>query len=287
MLILNLLGVRPYLSEYGINLSSLAIFSVIWGMGVAFISLGMSRIIAKKLMGVQLVDPNISDQKMKKIIEIVYTTSRKAGLKKFPEVGVYKSEEVNAFATGPTSDRALIAISSGLLSKLNQEEIEGVIGHEISHISNGDMVTMTLLQGVINAFVIFLSQLIAFVLSSVIGQRKSRSGASLGIFILTQWVFQFVFMIFGSILMAWYSRRRELSADYDGAKLSSFQKMIAALKSLQHHEKFVDRSAQPQSQLLKISDSSSGLLKLFSSHPSLELRISRLEIELVGESKAA
>src|SRR5690606_37107750 len=156
--LMRLFGVEPYLQANGLNLESLAVFCLLWGMGGAFISLGLSRIMAKWMMGVKVIDPNTTDSNAQELVQTVYRLARAAGLSKMPEVGIYQSPEVNAFATGPTKARSLVAVSTGLLQRMRQDEVEGVLAHEVAHIANGDMVTMTLVQGVINAFVMFLAR---------------------------------------------------------------------------------------------------------------------------------
>ncbi len=154
--VLDLLNVKPFLSSYGIDMKSLMIFCLIWGMGGAFLSLGLSRIMAKWMMGIQIIDPSTQDPELSHLIGTVHKLARRSGLP-LPQVGIYRSNEVNAFATGPTKARSLVAVSTGLIQRMKENEIEGVLGHEVSHIANGDMVTMTLLQGVVNAFVMFLA----------------------------------------------------------------------------------------------------------------------------------
>ena len=154
-LVLRLLGVQPYLHSYGLNYQDLAVFCFIWGMGGAFISLLISRLMAKWLMGVQVIDPTQARGEAAELINTVHSLAKRAGLSTMPEVGIYDSPDVNAFATGPTKAHALVAVSSGLLNQMNTAQLEGVLGHEMTHIANGDMVTMTLIQGVVNAFVMF------------------------------------------------------------------------------------------------------------------------------------
>jgi heat shock protein HtpX len=273
--ILSFFNIQPFLSHYGLDLKSLAIFCFIWGMGGAFISLGLSKIMAKWMMGVQIIDPNTRDPSMKAILELVYSLSKKAGLKAMPEVGIYPSQEVNAFATGPSQKRSLVAISSGLLTRMKPDEVAGVIGHEISHIANGDMVTMTLLQGIINAFVMFLARILAFTIAR--GNSKDESTSLGGMYYIMVFLFEIVFMLFGSIIVATYSRFREYRADAGGAHLTGRQNMISALKALQRTTQIQDpRSSQPAFNAFKISGTS-GIAALFSSHPPLDKRIERLE----------
>jgi heat shock protein HtpX len=181
-IVTHLLGLDTYLTTHGINYQSLAIFCAFWGSAGAFISLLMSKFIAKKSMGVQVIDPNATQtDEERNILDIVHGLARRAGLKTLPEVGIYQSPELNAFATGPTKNNSLVAVSSGLLQRMNRDEIEGVLGHEISHVTNGDMVTMTLLQGVINAFALFLSRIIAYVLSMGAAGRDNNQESIAGL----------------------------------------------------------------------------------------------------------
>src|SRR5918999_5002043 len=176
MIVLSVLGVTGYVTPDGLNYGALAVFSLIWGFGGAFISLQLSRWMAKTAMGVQLVDGRTGQSELDWLYQTVEQLTRKAGLP-MPEVGVYDSPEVNAFATGPSKSRSLVAVSSGLLRAMRPEEVEGVLAHEVAHISNGDMVTMTLLQGVMNAFVMFLARVIAFALANR-GGRDERGGVN-------------------------------------------------------------------------------------------------------------
>ncbi len=278
-LLLNLFNVRPYLSSYGIDYQSLMIFCLVWGMGGAFISLALSRKMAKWLMGVKVIDPNTDEPQSRRLLNTIHSLSKQANLAHMPEVGIYESKEVNAFATGPTQKRSLVAVSSGLLNRMSQNEVEGVLAHEITHIANGDMVTMTLLQGVVNAFVMFLARVLAFVFSGLgrSNQSSSRGGSYIGYSMLV-FLFDICFMLLGSIVICWFSRFREFRADRGGAQIAGKEKMIAALESLQSLQQLRDQRAErPAFQSMKISTGTkSGLLRLLSSHPPLELRIERL-----------
>ncbi len=278
-LVLNIFNIRPYFDAYGLNYTELMIFCLIWGMGGALISLALSRKMAKWMMGVQLIDPHTHDPEQRQLLDIVYSLSKKAQLPAMPEVGIYRSNEVNAFATGPTRSRALVAVSTGLLNRMKEDEIEGVLGHEISHVANGDMVTMTLLQGVVNAFVMFLARVLAYVLSGFGRSRDNSTGGSYMSFILFTYLFQFVFMILGSLVVAAYSRYREFRADAGGARLAGKDSMISALQSLRVLQEIRDPKAEnPAMAAFKISHpTNKGLLSLFASHPPLEERIERLK----------
>ena len=277
-IVLNLLNVRPYIQAYGLDYKSLLIFCFVWGMGGAFISLALSRVMAKWMMGAQVIDPHTRSTEERELVEMVHRLSKKAGLTIMPEVAIYRSNEPNAFATGPSRSRSLVAVSTGLLNRMNPSEIEGVIGHEISHIANGDMVTMTLLQGVVNAFVMFLARVLAYVVSGLGKNRESRGGGISMSYILFVYLFEVVFMILGSILVAFYSRYREFRADAGGARLAGKETMISSLKALRSLQEIRDPKEQPAMAAFKISHQGrKGLLSLFASHPPLEDRIERLQ----------
>ena len=278
-LVLGIFHVGQYFPEGG--LQGLAFFCLIWGFGGAFISLGLSRLMAKWMMGVRVIPPNTTDPTLRELVETVHGLARAAGLPKLPEVGIYDSEEVNAFATGPTKSRALVAVSTGLLQRMGSNEVAGVLGHEVTHIANGDMVTMTLIQGIINAFVMFLARVLAFVVSQAMRSRDDRdSGGGWLQFVLIM-VFQIVFSILGSLVVCWFSRWREYRADAGGARLAGRENMINALRALRRlHDPEVaaaEASRAQAFQSLKISGQAGGLLALFASHPPLEQRIARLE----------
>ncbi|MES2141607.1 MAG: protease HtpX [Pseudomonadota bacterium] len=284
-IVTHLLGLHTYLTAHGINYQSLAIFCAFWGTAGAFISLLMSKFIAKKSMGVEVIDPNATQtEEQRNILDIVHGLARKAGLTTMPEVGIYQSPELNAFATGPTKKNSLVAVSSGLLQKMNRDEIEGVLGHEISHVTNGDMVTMTLLQGIINAFALFLSRIVAYVISMGAAGRDNNQESIAGpgpMFYMLTMMFDVLFTLLGSILVATFSRYREYRADRGGSNLAGRNNMIAALQALQRNMQPEDARA-PSLATLKISHKSTGFRALFSSHPPLELRIARLQQENKG-----
>lgn len=274
-----LLGLNTYLTAHGIRYQSLAIFCVFWGFVGAFISLFLSKLIAKISMGVEIIDPNTTHQEKRELLDKVYTSAHKVGLTAMPEVGIYQSSELNAFATGYSKNNSLIAVSSSLLQKMNSDEVEGVLGHELSHISNGDMVTMTLLQGTVNAFALFFSRIMAYAISIGLGGRSnnqesiSRPGP---LFFMLTMLFDVLLTLLGSILVAAFSRYREYRADKGGAVLAGRGKMIAALHALQRAVEPEDTRA-PSLASLKISHRSTGFRALFASHPALELRIKRLQ----------
>ena len=270
-IVLGLLGVGGYITPGGLDYGALMVFSLIWGFGGAMISLAISRWMAKMAMGVQLVDGRSGQAELDWLYQTVEQLTRKAGLP-MPEVGIYDSPEVNAFATGPSKRRSLVAVSSGLLRSMRREEVEGVLAHEVSHIQNGDMVTMTLVQGVVNAFSIFFSRVIANIIRQLVDERISHL-----VFFVSTIVFDIIFSLLGMVVVAWFSRAREFRADAGAAVLSSRGNMIAALQRLAANKGLVDNS-QPQLATMKIHGSKgNGLLALISTHPPLEERIAALQ----------
>jgi heat shock protein HtpX len=256
----------------------LLVFCAIWGFGAAFVSLLLSRQMAKWSLGVRLVGPDHPSPEAQWLYATVARLAQAANLP-MPEVGVYDSPEVNAFATGPSKKRSLVAVSSGLFRSMDRQEIEGVLGHELSHVANGDMVTMTLIQGVVNAFVLYLAHVAAAIVRGALSSREEggRGSSFLGVlaghvvFILAQ----IVFGLLGSMITAVFSRRREFRADAGGAQLAGNGAMIAALRRLLASQGRVDTSHRELA-TLKISGVRS-FGALFSTHPPLELRIAVLE----------
>ncbi len=277
-IILNIFHVQPFLKSQGLDIKSLLIFCLIWGMGGAFISLALSKHMAKWMMGVRIVDEGTHDPELSRFVATVHRLAREAHLPSCPEVGIFESPEPNAFATGPTKRSSLVAVSTGLLRRMSQKEIEGVIAHEITHIANGDMVTMTLVQGVINAFVMFLARILAYVVSGLGRSRNEGGSGSYVSYYMFVFLFEMVFMVLGSIVVCWYSRFREFRADRGGADLAGREKMIAALESLQRMQQIQDpHASKPSFQAFKISTrGKSGFMMLFATHPPLEERIARL-----------
>ena len=275
-IITSVLGLHTYLTSYGLDYQKLAIFCAIWGTTGSFLSLFMSKMMAKFAMGVTIIDPHTMRRDERLLLDTVYALAKRAGLTTMPEVGVYQSPETNAFATGPSKNNSLIAVSSGLLATMNAREIEGVLSHEISHIVNGDMVTMTLIQGVVNAFAMFLSRIVAYAISVALsrGEEEREGGISMLTFSILSFVFDIFFTILGSILVAAFSRWREYRADVGGARLAGRENMLAALQRLQSVTQWEDDRA-PAISTLKISHQSRWL-GLFSTHPSLDDRIARL-----------
>lgn len=273
-IVLSLLGVRGYMTAYGINYESLMIFCLVWGMGGAFISLFISKWMAKTMMGVQIIEP--SNPQYGELVRTVHRLSKQAGLEKMPEVGIYESPDVNAFATGPSRNNSLVAVSTGLLRRMDSSSVEGVLGHEVAHIANGDMVTMTLIQGVVNAFVMFLARVVAFFISQAL-KKDDEEGHGLGYFAqhLVVMVLEILFGILGSMVVAWFSRYREFRADQGGAKVAGREKMIGALEALQKNYETLHK---PEGAFASMQISSKkSWLALFSTHPPLEDRIARLK----------
>ena len=272
-IITTLLGVGPYMTAAGLDYYSLFIFAAIIGFTGSLISLAISRWTAKRMMHVQVLDPNgVLMYEERQLVNSVYQLAKRAGLQKMPQVGIYPSSEVNAFATGPSRNRSLVAVSQGLLERMDWDAVEGVLAHEISHVSNGDMVTMTLLQGVINTFVVFLSRIIAYIASLFVDEEVQGI-----VHLLCAIIFQILLAILGSIAVMAYSRRREFAADRDGATLAGRQKMLHALHSLQKTIHLIDTDQEALASFKVSGENRPGLRKLFSTHPDLEERIQRLE----------
>ncbi|TYS69576.1 protease HtpX [Sutcliffiella horikoshii] len=265
-------GAGNYINESGgIDFGALLVFSAIVGFTGSFISLLMSRWMAKKMMNVKVIDPDgPMNSQERQIVEMVHRMSRAAGITKMPEVGIYYSPEVNAFATGPSKNRSLVAVSSGLLDEMDDAAVEGVIAHEVAHIANGDMVTMTLLQGVVNTFVVFLARIAAFIASRFVKEEMAPIVHFIAII-----VFQIVFSILGSIVVFAFSRYREFHADRGGADLAGKDKMVHALRSLQAYTNRVTDEKDTAIASLKINGKRKS--SLFSTHPDLNERIRRLE----------
>ncbi|MEN9343627.1 MAG: protease HtpX [Chlamydiota bacterium] len=278
-IVLNLFHVQPFLQSYGLDMRSLMLFCFIWGMGGAVISLFLSKPMAKWIMGVRLIDPSTDKASEQQLLRVVSYLAKKAGLSKIPDVGIFSSNEPNAFATGATKRNSLVAVSSGLLNRMSPEEVEGVIAHELAHIANGDMVTMTLLQGVVNAFVMFLARILAYAASGLGKSRNEGSSGSYGSYMLFVLLFEVVFMVLGSLVVCAYSRFREFRADKGGAAIAGKEKMISALESLQRmkqiHDPALDKPSMAAFQIS--SHKKGGWLHLFATHPPLEERIRKLQ----------
>jgi heat shock protein HtpX len=268
---MRLLGVEPYLTANGLNPNALLIFAAVMGFGGSFISLAISKWGAKVGMGVQVIESPSSPTEAW-LIDTVRRHSQEAGIK-MPEVGIFHSPEVNAFATGPSRNNALVAVSSGLLQQMTRDEAEAVVGHEIAHIANGDMVTMALIQGVVNTFVMFLSRVIGHTVDRVVFKNEEGHGPA---FFVTMIIAELVLGILASIIVMWFSRQREFRADRGGALLAGRQNMIAALERLAslHPHPLPDKMAA-----FGIAGGvGNGLKRLFMTHPPLEERIAALRM---------
>jgi heat shock protein HtpX len=274
MIVLNLLGVGNLRDgQGGMNLANLAIFALVWGFVGSFISLAMSKWMAKRAVGAVVIE-NPSTPTERWLVETVKRQAQKAGIG-MPEVAMYESAEPNAFATGMSKNSSLVAVSTGLLQQMTQDEVEAVLGHEVAHIANGDMVTMALLQGVLNAFVIFFAKIIANIASNIFNSnnQESSEGGFDWVFLVVDIVMNILLGILASMVTAWFSRQREFRADEGGAYLSSPQKMAAALRRLS-----MMQPGHLPDQLSAFGISDAGKLSmLFSTHPPLEERIAALE----------
>ena len=268
---MRLLGVEPFLNANGLNLNSLLIFAAVMGFGGAFISLAISKWSAKQMSGaITIENPKTPDEIW--LLNIVKKQSQVVGIE-MPEVAIFNSPVVNAFATGMSRNSSLVAVSSGLLEMMTKDEAEAVIGHEISHIANGDMVTLTLIQGVVNTFVLFFSRVIGYTVDKVIFKTREGTGPA---FFVTMIISELLLGVLASIVVMWFSRQREYRADIGGGQLAGKQKMIAALHRLKAQ---YESSTLPKSiAALGVSgEQGVGLKELFSTHPSLDDRIARLQ----------
>ena len=270
-IVVKLFGVDRFLYTNGINYLSLLIFAGIFGFGGSFISLAISKWMAKWSTGAQVIMQPRSDTEIW-LMNTVQKQASQAGIG-MPDVAVFESDSPNAFATGMNKNNALVAVSTGLLNTMKRDEVEAVLGHEISHVANGDMITLSLIQGVVNTFVIFISRVVGYFVDRVI--LKNEEGHGLGFFITTI-VAQIVFGILASIIVMWFSRKREFVADAGGAKLSGTANMIAALESLKRstYEPLPD---QMKAFGISGKPSTHGLKLLFMTHPPLDDRIDALK----------
>ena len=270
---LSLLGFTGILQSNGIDLdyNSLMLFSLVFGMGGSFISLYMSKWMAKSLAGVKVIK-SPSNQFESWYVQVVERQSETLGIR-VPEIGIFNSPSPNAFATGSSKNNSLVALSTGLVESMNKDEIEAVIGHEMSHVANGDMVTLSLIQGIINAFVIFFSRVIGHFVDRVI--LKNERGYGIGYFFTVIFA-QVILGILASTIVCWFSRRREFRADFGGAQLTSKEAMISSLRTLEKMS-----AAKLPDQMLAFGISNQGnsqtLRKLFSTHPPIRERILALE----------
>lgn len=272
-IVMNLFGVSHYLEtgQTGINVTGVFVLSFAFGMGGALVSLAMSKSMAKRSMGVRLIDQPAGARE-RRLLDIVAAQARAAGIG-MPEVGVFPDPRPNAFATGASRNKSLVAVSEGLLAHMRDDEVEAVLGHEISHVANGDMVTLALIQGVVNTFVLFLARIIGHVVDRAV--FRSAHGYGPGYWITTI-LMQVVLSILASIVVMWFSRYREFRADAGGARLAGRGKMIAALRRLQSAHS--ERDLPGGLAAFGIDGGiRAGLARLFATHPPLADRIAALE----------
>jgi heat shock protein HtpX len=264
-----LTGLDTWLAAHGQSYFGLLVFAAFFGFIGSFISLALSKTMAKHSMGVQIIDPHTTDPTGRWLLGVVEHHARTVGVG-MPEVGIFQQPDPNAFATGWNRNSALVAVSSGLLQSMGRDQVEAVLGHEMTHVANGDMVTLALIQGVVNTFVIFLSRVIAGLVS------RSENGRGGGAYFITVIVLQLVFGILANLIVMWFSRRREFRADRGGAQLAGKSRMIAALEGLKRvHEPLPSQ----QFAAFGIAEGpvASGLKRLFMSHPPLDERIAALQ----------
>lgn len=271
--VIQVFGLDNYLSARGVNYESLLIFSAVFGFGGAFFSLAISKWMAKRSMGVRVIDQPASETE-RWLVATVRSHAEKANIA-MPEVGIFDSPEPNAFATGARKNASLVAVSTGLLRAMRRDEVEAVLGHEIAHVANGDMVTLTLIQGVLNTFVFFLARVIGNIVDGFLRGNNENRGPGIGYFVVVM-VSEIVLALFASMIVAWFSRRREFRADAGGAYLAGTGAMIGALQALKAAH---SPSQMPeQMQAFGINGGlAQGLKKLYMSHPPLEERIAALE----------
>lgn len=272
-IVLNLLGVGSMLDEQGVGLdmTNLLIFASVFGFGGAFISLALSKFVAKRMTGARVITTPGNEAEAW-LLQTVKLQAEIAGIG-MPEVAIYDAPEVNAFATGMRRNSALVAVSTGLLQAMTRDEAEAVLAHEVSHVANGDMVTLTLIQGVVNTFVIVLSRVVGHLIDRVVFKTERGHGPA---FYITSIIAQIVFGILASIIVFWFSRQREFRADAGAARLSGREKMIAALEKLKRNS----GQAQLPEQIAAFGISGAkgqGIKRLFTTHPPLEERIEALK----------
>lgn len=269
-IVASLFGVNRYLTHYGLNYTALLGFAFVFGFGGALLSLAISKIMAKWTMGLHVIRGNEGPNE-RWLVETISQFAQNARIA-MPEVAIYQSPDMNAFATGPSKNDSLVAVSTGLLNNMNRQEIAAVLGHEVAHIANGDMVTLTLLQGVVNTFVIFISRLLAFVVDGFF--KNSNSNGPSWAYYLISIVFELVFGLFASMIVAAYSRRREFAADQGGAHFAGKQSMINALNRLgQQHGNRLAANLQA----FGIAGGSNKFFDLLATHPPIQHRIQALQ----------
>ena len=266
----HLLGVDRFITAQGMNFTGLLGFAVVFGFGGAFISLFMSKWTARMAVGAQVIEtPRTATERW--LLDTLRRQAERAGIG-MPEVAVYEAEDINAFATGWNRNAALVAVSTGLLQQMSADEAEAVLGHEVAHIANGDMVTLTLIQGVLNTFVIVIARVVGWFIDSVIFKQEEGPGPA---YYVTFFVLEIALGILASVVVAWFSRQREFRADHGGATLAGREKMIAALERLQAAQ--IPAQLPERMAAFGISGNGrGGWLRYFASHPPLEARIAAL-----------
>lgn len=275
-IVFTLLDLEPYLHETGLDYPSLLLYSAVIGFSGSIISLFLSKFVAKQAFSIKIIN-HPADNAEIWLLHTVGELSKKVGVA-MPEVGVYSSSEPNAFATGWNRNSALVAVSSALLVTMDSDELEGVLAHELSHVANGDMVTLTLIQGVVNTFVVFFSRIAAVLMMQFF--RRDQNGearASNAIYYITSIVFQILFGVLASLIVMWFSRHREFRADAGSAHYAGREKMIRALKRLKELSNAPPDPRAPEFSPMKITDKPSVVAAWFSSHPPLQTRIDVLE----------
>lgn len=266
-IVAKLTGLDTWLAVHGQSYTGLLVFAAFFGFAGSFISLALSKTMAKRAMGVQVISPQTTDPTERWLLGVVEGYARNVGVD-MPEVGIFNSPEPNAFATGARRNAALVAVSSGLLQRMGRQEVEAVVGHEMTHVGNGDMVTLTLVQGVVNTFVIFLSR----VIGGLVSRSDDRGGAG---YFVTVIVLQLVFGVLANLIVMWFSRHREFRADRGGAQLAGRENMIGALEDL---KKVHEPLPSQQFAAFGIAEGpvAGGIKRLFMSHPPLDERIAAL-----------
>lgn len=272
-IVVNILGLNRFITEAGLNLPTLFMFAAVFGMGGSFISLAMSKWIAKRATGAQVIEKPRNQTELW-LVETVRAQASRAGIG-MPEVAIWDSPAPNAFATGANRNNALVAVSTGLLRHMNKDEIEAVLGHEISHVANGDMVTLALIQGVVNTFVIVLARIVGLVVDRALSSNNQYRGPGIGYWV-TSLIAEIVLGFLATMIVMWFSRYREFRADAGGASLAGRHKMIAALERLRQSSEPSHLPSEIEAFGI-IGGIGKGLKRLFMSHPPLEERIAALQ----------
>jgi len=276
-IILSLLGVGSYHGAGGLNLGNLMVFCLVFGMAGSFVSLFLSKWMALKTTGTELIDPNAPrNQAESWLLQEVAQLSQRAGIK-MPDVGIFPSYQSNAFATGWNKNDALVSVSTGLLERMNKDELRAVLAHEIGHVANGDMVTLSLIQGVVNAFVMFFARVVGDFIDRNVFGREDGEAPGLAYFAITM-VLDIVFGILASAIVMWFSRHREYRADEAGAQLAGKEAMISALLRLQAESEMPDQMPKEMKAFAIAEGQEQGfsLAALFHTHPSIEQRVAAL-----------